>query len=254
MKPPAIRPRPDQISELSRGLRLPLPELQSDHLEIIAEGLRRAFDDISNQWPLVAASGSEAEITALMESRLNSLIEQDPLWGQLVLNVARGKESLSFDGSHLEKRPDLSIFLTSRNRGFPLITEAKILDGKAGKTEHLYCDKGIRRFLEGEYAWGNSEAFMMAYVRDGSSIHQTCTLSFEPDLQRLCRLFGGGTSYAEGKYFNRSGALQARADVCIYPSGAAGKHTRANLSLAFVALVSIDVRQTARHFHLLLAA
>lgn len=170
MKPPAIRPRPDQISELSRGLRLPLPELQSDHLEIIAEGLRRAFDDISNQWPLVAASGSEAEITALMESRLNSLIEQDPLWGQLVLNVARGKESLSFDGSHLEKRPDLSIFLTSRNRGFPLITEAKILDGKAGKTEHLYCDKGIRRFLEGEYAWGNSEAFMMAYVRDGSSI------------------------------------------------------------------------------------
>ena len=36
-----------------------------------------------------------------METKLNSLIDQDRLWGQLVLCVARGKESLSFDGSHL---------------------------------------------------------------------------------------------------------------------------------------------------------
>jgi hypothetical protein len=170
MTPPAIRPRPDQISELSRGLLLPLPEVQSDHLEIIAEGLTRAFLEIRHQSPQVTASGSEAELTALMEARLNKLIKQDPFWGQLVVCVARGKESLSFDGSHLEKRPDLSIYLSNGNLGFPLITEAKILDSKAGQTERLYCEKGLRRFLEGEYAWGTREAFMMAYVRDGSSI------------------------------------------------------------------------------------
>lgn len=166
----AIRPRPDQIGELTRGLALPLPEVSDFHLEIIAEGMLCAFDEVRTNNPFTVASGSEAEVTALLESRLNTMIEQDPFWQQLVLCVARGKESLSFDGSHLEKRPDLSIYLSNRNRGFPLILEAKILDASTSKTEALYCDNGLRRFVEGEYAWGNREAFMIAYVRDGSSI------------------------------------------------------------------------------------
>lgn len=166
----AIRPRPDQVDELTRGLKLPLPEISGIHLEIIAEGLLRAFGEVRAHSAATVASGSEAEITALMEARLNGMIEQDPLWRQLVLCVARGKESLSFDGSHLEKRPDLSIYLSNRNRGFPVVAEAKIIDGSMAKTPALYCENGLRRFVEGEYAWGNREAFMVAYVRDGSSI------------------------------------------------------------------------------------
>lgn len=170
MRPATIRSRPDQVAELTRGLELPLPEVPSVHLRIIAEGILRAFKAVRACSPATVASGSEAEVTALMEARLNTMIELDPLWRQLVLCVARGKESLSFDGSHLEKRPDLSVYLSNRNRGFPLIMEAKILDAPTAKTESLYCDKGLRRFVEGEYAWGNREAFMIAYVRDGSSI------------------------------------------------------------------------------------
>lgn len=170
MRAVSIRPRPDQIDELTRGLQLPLPAVSSVHLDIIAESLLQAFADIRAQSPATVASGTEAEVTALLEARLNAMIEGDPLWGQLVLCVARGKESLSYDGSHLEKRPDLSIYLSNRNRGFPLITEAKIIDAASSKTEVLYCDHGLRRFIEGEYAWGNREAFMIAYVRDGSSI------------------------------------------------------------------------------------
>ncbi len=126
----------------------------------------------------------KAEEVREMEARLNGLIEEDPLWGQLVLCVARGKESLSFDGSHLEKRPDLSIYLTSRARNFPLITEAKIIDASSGKTEYLYCDKGLRRFIVGEYAWGNREAFMIAYVRDGSSIPSKLTPLLSEDMAK----------------------------------------------------------------------
>ena len=170
MRPSAVRPRPDQIGELTRGLQLPLPEIEAVYVEILAERLLRVFNDIRAQSPVTVASGSEAEVTALMESRLNTLIEEDPLWGQLVLCVARGRESLSFDGSHLEKRPDLSIYLSNRARVFPLIVEAKILDFATGRTETLYCDHGVRRFVDGEYAWANREAFMIAYVRDHSSI------------------------------------------------------------------------------------
>jgi hypothetical protein len=173
MRPAAVRPRPDQIAELTLGLQLPLPEIDAIHIEILAERLLRAFNDIRARSPVTVASGSEAEVTALMESRLNTLIEEDFFWGQLVHFVARGKESLSFDGSHLEKRPDLSISLSNRTRVFPLIVEAKILDSANAQTEVLYCDKGLRRFVDGEYAWANREAFMIAYVRDSSSIAMT---------------------------------------------------------------------------------
>ena len=45
MRQPAIRPRPDHIAALTQGLQLPLPEIQADHLEIIADGLLRAYKD-----------------------------------------------------------------------------------------------------------------------------------------------------------------------------------------------------------------
>lgn len=170
MTPSSMVPRPDQIGALTRGLRLPLPAVDAVHLEFIAEGLRRAFHEIRADHSSVVATGSEAEVTALLEARLNALVGEDPFWGQLVLCAVRGKESLSFDGSHIEKRPDLSIFLSSRERNFPLIVEAKILDSATSKTVTLYCDKGLCRFLVGEYAWASQEAFMLAYVRDGSSI------------------------------------------------------------------------------------
>lgn len=175
MKRSAVRPRRDQIDALTRGLRLPLPAIEAAYLEVIAESLYQAFADVCTQHPATIASGSEAEVTALLEARLNERLDQDPLLRQLVIYVARGKETVSFDGSHLEKRPDLSLHLSSRERSFPLIVEAKILESTAAKTEVLYCDNGLCRFLAGDYAWANREAIMVAYVRDGSSIHGKLT-------------------------------------------------------------------------------
>lgn len=175
MKASAIHARVDQIDELTRGFRLPLPPMKMEHLDIIAASLSRAFDEVRTRHPGKVNSGNEAEVTALLEASLNALLEQDPLWGQLVACVARGKETVSFDGSHLEKRPDLSIYLSSRQRNFPLIAEAKIIDSSAAKTEAQYCDSGLCRFLSGDYAWANQEALMVAYVRDGSSINGRLT-------------------------------------------------------------------------------
>ena len=165
--------RPDQVAELTRGVRLPVAAISEDHLEILADGFRQAFDDVRVYAATTVATGNEPEVTALLEARLNSLISEDSLWGLLVFAVARGKESISFDGSSLEKRPDLSIVLSGSEPRFPLVAEAKILDSAASKTAALYCKDGIRRFVDGEYAWGNREAFMIGYVRDGSSIDGT---------------------------------------------------------------------------------
>ena len=146
---------------------------RTTHMEVVAGGLRQAFEDVRLRAAVTVAEGEEAEVTGLMQARLNRLIQEDRLWGQLVLYVGRGTESISFDGSHLEKRPDLSIVLSGRERRFPLVAEAKILDAAASKTAAQYCKDGIRRFVEGEYAWAGREALMIGYVRDGSSIDTT---------------------------------------------------------------------------------
>jgi hypothetical protein len=165
-----IHPRPDQIAELTRGLSLPLPMLNPLHMKVIASGLALAARSVSLDHPAIWTVGSEAEINAIVETRLNRLIDEDSRWNQLVDCVVRGKETLSFDGSHLETRPDLSIFLTNRSRAFPLVVECKLIEVAVGKNEGLYCTSGLSRFVTGKYGWGGQEAMMLGYVRDGSTI------------------------------------------------------------------------------------
>lgn len=168
MSASAHSPRPDQIAELTRGLALPLAAIDETYLQIIAEGIVQAFQAVRTSQAKTVATGSEAEVTSLLVTRLNRMIEEDQIWRQLVSSVVRGAESLNYNGAHLEKRPDLSIHLSSRAIRFPLIAEAKIIDAARG--EHLYCNQGLIRFLDGQYGWGGREAFMIAYVRDGTNI------------------------------------------------------------------------------------
>ena len=168
MSSSTLFPRPDQIAELTRGLALPLPAIDETYLRIIAEGIVQAFLDLRASQASTVAIGEEAEVTSLLVALLNRMIEDDKIWRQLVSCVIRGAESLNYDGAHLEKRPDLSIHLSGRAIRFPLVAEAKIIDETRG--EYLYCSQGLIRFLDGQYGWGGREAFMIAYVRDGTKI------------------------------------------------------------------------------------
>lgn len=172
MRNPPLRPRDDQVAELTRGQRLPLDPIAEAHLDVIFETVARVWQELKDERSQALTDGSEAEINALMESRLNNLWRIDPLWSQLVSSVARGKESLSFDGTHLEKRPDLSIYLTGKHPSFPVVVECKLIDHASGKGVDLYCNNGIARFVAGQYAWANSEAIMIAYIRDDSSVEE----------------------------------------------------------------------------------
>ena len=182
-------PRLDQIAELTRGIELPLMPLHQEHLRIIVEAVSAAWTDLLQRHQQILLRDEEAEINALMETRLSARLDEDPLWAQMVRAVARGRETISFDGTHLEKRPDLSLFLTCRNSAFPLAIECKIIDEANNKTGKLYCDKGLSRFLTGEYAWAAREALMVGYVRDKSTIVSTLVPLFLP-------LTSGSVSYA----------------------------------------------------------
>nr|VFJ46501.1 MAG: hypothetical protein BECKDK2373C_GA0170839_101518 [Candidatus Kentron sp. DK] len=162
-------PHPEQVSELTRGITLPLPAINEELLRVIVETLAKAWAELLTRHTNLLGQ-DEPAITALMEARLNTLRNEEPLWEMLVSAAIRGREMISYDGSHLEKRPDLSLLLTeARHPNFPLIIECKLIDAKT-KPVRLYCNDGLARFINGEYAWYDQQAVMLAYVRDTSTI------------------------------------------------------------------------------------
>ena len=180
-----FRRRENLITEITRGQRLPLDPIMDVHLDVIIETVSRVWRRLLDEQCPTVTAGNEAELNALMESRLNNLWDTDPLWSQLVTTVVRGKELLSFDGTHLEKRPDLSIYLTGKHPSFPIVIECKIIDHESGKGVDLYCSNGIGRFISGEYAWARSEAILLGYVRDGSSVEDNLSPFLEASARRV---------------------------------------------------------------------
>lgn len=163
-------PRPDHIAELTMGVRLPLEPVKNEHLSVILETISAAWQELCAAGAAALRTGDEAEVSALLDPRLNHFCQSLPLWKDLVHSVHRGRESMSYDGSKLELRPDLSFIFLHGNRNFPMAVECKIIDHRNSKTVGLYCTNGILRFVCGDYAWANREAIMLAYVRDGSSL------------------------------------------------------------------------------------
>lgn len=162
--------RHDHLSELTRAQELPLPALDSVHVEKILELLQMAYDGLKTDRPNAVATGDEKHVSGLMVDRLNYLVGEDAVASLLIRAVSRGTEAKNYDGTRFEVRPDIQISLTDRQHVFPLIVECKLIDTPNRKTVDLYCYEGVARFSTGDYAWTNKEALMLAYVRDGSTI------------------------------------------------------------------------------------
>lgn len=159
-----------QVQLLTRGLELPFPPLADRLLRAIAQGFARAWQHLLDEHADALLASSETTITMMMCARLNALIDEDRRWAQLVQKVTRGEETISFDGGSQESRPDLSLKLTERSPSFPLVVECKLIERGSQKSVGRYCSDGLSRFLEGRYAWAAREGFLLAYVRDGSTL------------------------------------------------------------------------------------
>jgi hypothetical protein len=175
------QPRPDQVVALTRGLALPLPPIADAHLSVVLETISAAWNELINEGQQALTTGNEAEINALLEAQLNHHCHTNLIWSQLVGSVARGKETVSYNGAQLETRPDLSIYLTGCYPNFPIVVECKLIDHPNGKGVDLYCNNGVARFVSGQYSWAKREAIMLGYVRDGSSVQSKLT----PHLAKL---------------------------------------------------------------------
>jgi hypothetical protein len=91
--------------------------------------------------------------------------------------IVRDAELTSYDGEHPDKKPDIVLGL-QRPDGARVIAdqdclfvECKPVDATHSLTSE-YGVEGIRRFVQGEYAWAMESAIMLAYRRGGYTIAQ----------------------------------------------------------------------------------
>lgn len=160
----------DHLRVMTRGIVLPLPEIENEHLEALTELIVTAFELVAKEFPKALVQDDESDLNGAMQDEMNYLLKKNKIWSQLVQSVSRGSETRSYDGKHHELRPDLQMQLKRRHPSFPFMVEAKILDRTKRKTLDYYKKTGVSRFRTGRYGWADQSAFMLAYVRDKSSL------------------------------------------------------------------------------------
>jgi len=157
--------------------RVPLRVILTTHLALVS-----AFNLLRSEPPagFLLASAKEDEVTRqlqwIMENRLLASAEVAGFDARRFKNVVRAPEVTNYNGQHPAKKPDLVLFLLKREslsvfRSHDgIFAECKPVDDNHAVGTH-YCDSGIIRFINGDYAWAMQEGMMVAYVRGGRTIH-----------------------------------------------------------------------------------
>jgi hypothetical protein len=73
--------------------------------------------------------------------------------------------------------------LSARPSQDGIFAECKPVDDNHSVGEH-YCDRGIGRFIKGDYAWAMQDAVMIAYVRGGRTISKDLVPALAVKLRR----------------------------------------------------------------------
>lgn len=170
------------------GFFTAIPEYQLPHPQVALRivltthlALEKAFELLRTEPPagFLLSAAKEDEITRqlhwILENRLLTREEVPGFDRRRIKNVIRAPEVTNHDGKHPAKRPDLVLFLL-RREFLPIIhshdglfAECKPID-RDHPIGSDYCDGGIMRFVNGDYAWAMQEGLMVGYVRDGRTI------------------------------------------------------------------------------------
>lgn len=180
--------------------RLPHPRLELPIILLIRRVLIRAFEILcEREFPL--ATESEDGITAA----LRNVIENDlrPSGSVKGFNcrtfefVTRQSQVENYDRTKLTKAPDLCFKLRNDEEEprpvlsthEALFVECKPID-KAHAAGGKYCDDGLCRFVDGDYAWAMEEGLMLGYARHDRTIskHLIPAMQKPERLDRLATL------------------------------------------------------------------
>jgi hypothetical protein len=159
---------------------LPHPPLGLPVILLIRRVLLRAFEKLAErEFPL--ATELEDRITEqlfnVIENDLRQSGEIKGFTTRAYDRVVRHAQVTDYAGVRLAKTPDLSFKLRNDETEPRLALsshEALFVECKPVDNDHSagsdYCDKGLLRFVNGDYAWAMERALMIGYVRHGRTI------------------------------------------------------------------------------------
>ncbi len=169
-----------RYSSYAPAAEFPHPKLEPEVFLILHRVLARAFEILSaDDQPLESMDEDPitSELQRVIENRLRWTGEVAGFCVPLFERVTRQHECDSFDGVHQQERPDLffgvrpddSFRTRIQSDQWGIFAECKPVDTKhfAGSD---YCEKGLIRFVRGDYAWAMQDALMVAYSRDARAI------------------------------------------------------------------------------------
>lgn len=163
--------------------RLPHPAIPLRIILTTHAALVKAFElfRVASAGDFQMATAKEDAITrqlhAILEDRFLTTKEVPGFDRRRIRNVVRAPEITNYDGTHPAKKPDLVLFLlkrehiSTRSSQDGVFAECKPVDGDHAIGTH-YCDRGISRFINGDYAWAMQEGMMIAYVRGERTIEK----------------------------------------------------------------------------------
>ena len=170
----------EMFDEPNEGIRLPHPPLSLRVHLIVEAALCAAWELMTNRGRagFNFQTGDEDTIThELYEWLYDEVFNKGIVDGfdrEVFASVRREPKVRNFNGRNLDKMPDLLVEFVDRPTGvmnsqYGLFIECKPVDVQhpAGSA---YCDKGLIRFVRGDYAWAMQSAMMVGYVRAGYSL------------------------------------------------------------------------------------
>jgi len=166
---------------------LPLSGIAPRHILAIEQAIRTAWNQLKRSASRgLLENGDEKHITIALQQELENIrLSGNGIFSESEFaKPIRGAEVMSYDGRHLEKRPDLTFYLKANRSGLSsslslydgLFVECKLISPKIKVPR--YAEDGIDRFVRGEYSWTMPHCLMLAYVRTGQTLPNALTEYF----------------------------------------------------------------------------
>jgi len=158
---------------------LPHPQIPQRIVLILCKVIKRAWQLLSKMPPsnFILQSANEDTITQVLveiiENRLRKSGDVNGFNCALFGKVTRDQKIPNFDKKHRDKMPD--IFFDLKRDKLPILSnqdglfvECKPVD-RGHPILSCYCQKGLIRFVNGDYAWAMQDALMVGYVKGNYS-------------------------------------------------------------------------------------
>jgi hypothetical protein len=159
---------------------IPHPPIPLAMCLIVEEAVRVAWERLKNRNPprIDLRTADEDVVThELYETLFDEVFGKNLVSGfdeERFTVVTREAKVRNFDGTKLDKMPDLLVGIAGRNDVYKrtqdwLFVECKPIDASHTVGVH-YGAKDIARFIRGEYAWALPNALMVGYASTGYNL------------------------------------------------------------------------------------